>query len=1015
MATRKYNKIIFKIFISFSLVFFILMVLVITGITDSMSKNMERHAAEHIEWLVELSGNHMKDVEERMLRGATRIAKNEELSACFVQKEKTTAVSNILRESAVSKQIDELILIDSAGEVLAVSRLHEKNDDFNYNGIMQRLLQGEKTAGLSVKTGKAFTEVAVPVRENGVIIGAVLAAHNWDVEECRKFKKKTEAEVFFFLKEQLVVSSLALPSAPNALSVPEKVIHCVLEKGEQCVDSFSLDGIVYEGAYVPLVAPDGRITGMWMVAFNMKPLLHFSHEVTIAALLYGAFGVVLIALMTFLIAKGITAPFQALTEMTARVARGELTGRIEASGYEEVERLADAFNKMTVNLKSTRDKLVAARDYTDNILGSMGDALIVISPDDRIQTVNAATCRILGFKEEELKDQPIHSIFSGKDPLASEGFRFVEMIAQGRISGLSVNCISRTGEEILTAMTGSLLQDAGGEMFAGVVTARDMRQSKLLEELNETNERLRLEITHRQQTEKDLRLSEERHRTLFENASEGILVAPVDTKRIQYANSAIIEMLGYQEHELLAMRFEDILPGEDIPLASAGPNALTGKEITEAQARPCNRKDGSLFYANVTCTAMELEGRPCIVCFFSDITERHQARIAIEEANRTKSEFLANMSHELRTPLNGIIGFTNLLDSTDLSATQRSYLNNTKTSADRLFHIVKDLLDFAKVEAGKLSLDLSRFNLCEILAENLDVLAHKAEEKGLHLSWRVSNRIPDNLIGDPAKLLQIITNLVENAIKFTENGAITVLAELEEKEQQDDNLKVLFTVKDTGVGVPAEAREGIFQSFTQADGSYTRKYGGVGLGLSISANLVKIMGGDIWLANSVGEESTPGSVFQFTVPFGVAAQIAETDEDAMPGAPEMLAEIALHILLVEDDSVNRKFVSELIATQGWSLRSVENGKEALAALDAGHFDLILMDIQMPVMDGVEATAVIREKEKKTRAHIPVIAMTAHALNGDREMCLDAGMDDYVSKPFSSEDLFAVIRRQKKSE
>jgi PAS domain S-box-containing protein len=505
---------------------------------------------------------------------------------------------------------------------------------------------------------------------------------------------------------------------------------------------------------------------------------------------------------------------------------------------------------------------------------------------------------------------------------------------------------------------------------------------------------------------------------------------------IIYVNPAMERITGYSAAEMLGRNCRFLQgPDRDQP-------GLLDLRTALAEARSCrvtlhnHRKDGTGFW-NELNVAPVLDARGRLTHFVGlteDITARRQAEIALREAkeaaeaaNRAKSQFLANMSHEIRTPMNGIIGLTDLLLETPLTDTQQGYLAAVKNSAEDLLRIINDVLDLSKIEAGKLELHPESFSLRASLDQGLTSLSLRAQQKALELSIRVAAEVPDRLRGDGGRLRQILFNLVGNAIKFTDRGKVSVSVRLaaaetrarhglEPPSQAEDpgsgQCWLHVCVSDTGIGIPPEKQAVIFETFTQADTLIARRYGGTGLGLAIARKLVRLLGGQIWVESERGR----GSRFHFTCVFDVEAR-PEPSADEPAGLcpaplPKPAPEVArsLRVLLAEDNLVNREVAAVTLKHLGHTVDAVATGREVLTALQESRFDLVLMDVQMPDLDGFDTTAEIRRREQGTGHRVPIIALTAHALEGDRERCLAAGMDDYLSKPLRRADLVAALER-----
>jgi PAS domain S-box-containing protein len=554
-------------------------------------------------------------------------------------------------------------------------------------------------------------------------------------------------------------------------------------------------------------------------------------------------------------------------------------------------------------------------------------------------------------------------------------------------------------------------------------------------------------LRERKETEAALRASEARYYDLYDHAPDLMTSIDIATARIVQCNQTLATALGFSKDEIVGRPIFDLYhPDSQSQAKDVFRTFVESGEVHDAELY-LRRRDGSKLAVSLNSSAVrDSQGR--IVrsrSVWRDITERKQAETelqrakeAAEIANRAKSEFLANVSHEIRTPLNGIVGMTELVLDTELSPKQREYLRLAKLSADSLIMVINDLLDFAKIEAGKLDLQTVPFRLRESLDHRLKVLALRAQQKGLELSCQVAPEVPDALLGDPNRWCQVVVNLVSNAIKFTEKGEVIVSVGVEEphamaqrrKEQQAPEkgleppagpgvfaplreTRLHVQVRDTGIGIPPGKQRSIFQPFEQADTSTARKYEGAGLGLAIASQLCALMGGRIWVESMVGQ----GSTFHFTARFGLdlrpgsaaATPRVTADGDARPkltAAPFH----RLRILVTEDNPINQVLTRDLLETRGHTVLVANSGKEALAILERQAVDVVLLDVQMPEMTGFEVTARIRAQERDSGRRMLIVALTARAMKGDREQCLEAGMDAYLTKPISAEELCAAIEQ-----
>ncbi|WP_051718823.1 PAS domain S-box protein [Hymenobacter sp. IS2118] len=641
-------------------------------------------------------------------------------------------------------------------------------------------------------------------------------------------------------------------------------------------------------------------------------------------------------------------------------------------------------------LKEAQEALDASARRLSTVIANFHEGLVLEDENRRIVLSNEAFCKLL-----TVPGTPARLV--GKDGgWLTEGSKsYVKNPAQyvARIQSL-LRAQQPVAGDVLSLVDGRTIKRDFAPIFD---------QSRYIGHLWKYED-----ITARTKADADLKRREEKYRGIIENMSLGLVEADLDD-HLLYANQSFCGMTGFCTDELMGSRLSPLLlKGEDLVLVESK-RAVRQQGIADSYEIAVTTKSGEVKWLLVSGAPLYDDNQRLIgsIGIYLDVTPQKVLEASLREAKgqaefstRAKQEFLANMSHEIRTPMNAILGMSQLLAKTDLDGPQANYLNAIAASAENLLVVINDILDLSKIEAGRVVVETIGFSAARLCTQVEKTLRYKAEEKGLRIVTRIDPRLPKVLLGDPYRITQILLNLVGNSLKFNEQGMLTIACNLLEPAAAD-TVTVEFVVQDTGIGIDADYLAQVFDDFSQEDSSVTRNFGGTGLGLGISQKLVELLGGTLRIESQKNQGTT--NRFTLQLPIGEEHDLPQKEySDVSHLRPALRGK---RILLVEDNVFNRMLATIFLANAGMEVTEAANGEVALALAAHQPFDLVLMDVQMPVMNGYVATALFREQFGPT---VPIIALTANAIKGERSKCLAAGMNDYLTKPFQEAALVKMV-------
>lgn len=640
--------------------------------------------------------------------------------------------------------------------------------------------------------------------------------------------------------------------------------------------------------------------------------------------------------------------------------------------------------------KRHEKELIESKELFQTVFNNSAAAITVTDKNEKLVAWNPYAEKLLGMDKEDLFNMSVKDLYP---PHEWKRMKVFGVRKKWMRDDIETQIYKKDGSLLDVNVSVSVLKDLEGNVIGTTSIIRD--------------------ITPQKAAEKKIRESENKIRIILDNSAAGITLTD-DQERIVSWNKFTEELFGMKKKDLYLKHVSCLYPKEEWEkIRTANIRKIGSMHHMETKIV---RKTGEIIDIDLSVNVLNDAEKNIIgsVGIMQDITKQKrtqemliQAKLAAEEANSAKSLFLANMSHEVRTPINTVIGMIDLTLDTALNAEQKENLEVAKDASVNLLSLLNDILDLSRVEAGKIRLEDIEFHLHNVANSVTKGMSVLAKNKNLETILIIHKDVPELILGDPVRLRQVLVNLINNALKFTLKGKITT--EIKVASRTGSEVMLLFSVIDEGIGIPKDKQDKIFDIFAQADDSTTRRFGGTGLGLAISKRLVEMMGGRIWVESEVSK----GSTFNFTATFKLVKEsalnsVSDIDLEAIDEKfmEEQLR--GLKVLLAEDNLVNQKIAVKLLEKQGWTVSAVENGQDAVNRVLTDNFDVVLMDANMPVLDGLEATRLIRDNERKTGKHVPIIALTARAMQEDRGRCLNAGMDGYVTKPIDRKELFLTI-------